>query len=501
MSRTVPDIGDDELLARFGYTQRFVRSLRGFDSFAVGFSFISVTTGIFTTFGFLLREAGPRGIWTWPLVVVGQTLVAMVFAALAAKMPLAGYSYQWASRLASPLLGWWFGWLAFAFLVVNAAAVDYALVSQAFLPMMGIAATPLATALWTAITLALQAALIIWSTRATLRVNNSAMIVEVIGLLELSIILLAAGVIARQGSWSNLTSTGVVSESGWYGWLGPFMLATLMGAFTAVGFEAPANLAEETHEPRRTLPKATIRSAVLSGILGMGFLVVLAVAIDDVEAASGAAAPVAFILADVLGSGIEKIFLLFVSIAIFACGTVILLTGSRLVWAMARDRRLPGHQLLAQVQRPTSGPIWATVLVALLAAVIVLLERNSPTALVTLFAAATLLPVVIYAGTVLLYMAVGQKLAPEPGVFQLGRMEWPVVLGGLVWLAFELLVLLGASDFRRAQLYLAGAVLLGLLVFGVTFLLEPDAMRRQPGLPLHGFDQRERRVPAGLSRR
>jgi len=70
-----------------------------------------------------------------------------------------------------------------------------------------------------------------------------------------------------------------------------------------------------------------------------------------------------------------------------------------------------------------------------------------------------------------------------------------------VWLAFELLVLLGASDFRRAQLYLAGAVLLGLLVFGVTFLLEPDAMRRQPGLPLHGFDQRERRVPAGLSRR
>ncbi|MBV9381901.1 MAG: hypothetical protein JO242_14680, partial [Streptosporangiaceae bacterium] len=38
---------DDAQLAHYGYRQQFVRSLRHFESFAVAFSFISITTGIF----------------------------------------------------------------------------------------------------------------------------------------------------------------------------------------------------------------------------------------------------------------------------------------------------------------------------------------------------------------------------------------------------------------------------------------------------------------------
>ena len=81
---------DDAVLSRFGYHPQFIRTLRSFESFAVAFSFISITTGIFTTFGFLLNTSGPRGIWTWVIVIVGQTLVACVYAALAAKVPLSG---------------------------------------------------------------------------------------------------------------------------------------------------------------------------------------------------------------------------------------------------------------------------------------------------------------------------------------------------------------------------------------------------------------------------
>src|SRR5437879_13865743 len=74
---TTGAVRDDEELTRFGYRQQFVRSLRHFESFAVAFSFISITTGIFTTFAFVLANGGPRGIWTWPIVIVGQTLVAL----------------------------------------------------------------------------------------------------------------------------------------------------------------------------------------------------------------------------------------------------------------------------------------------------------------------------------------------------------------------------------------------------------------------------------------
>src|SRR5919198_226244 len=86
-------------------------------------------------------------------------------------------------------------------------------------------------------------------------------------------------------------------------------------------------------------------------------------AVRDVAAASADAAPVAFILRDTLGTSIEKVFLVFICVSIFACGLVIMVTNSRLAFSMSRDRRLPGHQLLRRVPRATGGPTWATLAV------------------------------------------------------------------------------------------------------------------------------------------
>ena len=41
----------EDVLHRFGYRQEFRRVLKRFASFAVVFSFMSITTGIFTTYG------------------------------------------------------------------------------------------------------------------------------------------------------------------------------------------------------------------------------------------------------------------------------------------------------------------------------------------------------------------------------------------------------------------------------------------------------------------
>src|SRR5260370_344463 len=77
----------EEALRKYGYRPEFRRELKRFASFAVGFSFISITTGIFTTYGYVLINSGPLGIWTWPLVIVGQLFVALVFGALASRVP------------------------------------------------------------------------------------------------------------------------------------------------------------------------------------------------------------------------------------------------------------------------------------------------------------------------------------------------------------------------------------------------------------------------------
>jgi len=69
---------------------------------------------------------------------VGQTLVALVVAQFAARIALSGSSYQWASRLANPKIGWFFGWLTFWYLATSVVALDNALASQAFMPLVGL---------------------------------------------------------------------------------------------------------------------------------------------------------------------------------------------------------------------------------------------------------------------------------------------------------------------------------------------------------------------------
>ncbi len=279
--RTIPESSDDQLLRRFGYRQRYLRTLRPFESFAVVFSFISITMALFTTFGYLLTTSGPRGIWAWPIAVVGQGMVALIYAALAARIPLAGSSYQWASRLVNPTFGWWLGWASFASLAILTVAADYAFVQLAFQPLFEIEYTPLGAAVQTFVVLAVQAMLIIGSTIITTRINNAAVVFEVVGMVELSIVLLAAAVLAGQGDWDNLWSTGIVPEAGWYTWLGPFMLATLLGSYTLLGLDSAANMAEETEDPRRVVPKATIRAVATAGGIGMVFLITLAVSAED----------------------------------------------------------------------------------------------------------------------------------------------------------------------------------------------------------------------------
>src|SRR5262245_53132676 len=121
-----------------GYEPELKRTLGPFQVFAISFAFISVAVGIFGTYDDVLRDAGPVGIWLWVIAAIGQTLVALVVAQFAARIALSGSSYQWASRLANPRIGWWFGLLSFGYLGIAVVAVDNAMASQAVMPLLGL---------------------------------------------------------------------------------------------------------------------------------------------------------------------------------------------------------------------------------------------------------------------------------------------------------------------------------------------------------------------------
>ena len=68
----------DDICRDCGDEPALKRSLNGFQIFAVAFASVSVVMGIFATYGDALRNSGPVGIWLFPVVGVGQLLVADV---------------------------------------------------------------------------------------------------------------------------------------------------------------------------------------------------------------------------------------------------------------------------------------------------------------------------------------------------------------------------------------------------------------------------------------
>ena len=99
-------LADDAINQSFGYKQELRRALKLFSLYAVAFSIISITTGLFANYGFGLAHLGPAMIWLWPVAAVGQMLIALVVAELGTRIPLAGYSYQWGARLVNTTYGW-----------------------------------------------------------------------------------------------------------------------------------------------------------------------------------------------------------------------------------------------------------------------------------------------------------------------------------------------------------------------------------------------------------
>jgi len=481
----------DTHLAQYGYEQEFDRSLKRFASFAIGFSFISITTGIFTTYGSVLNSSGPLGIWTWPIVIVGQLAVALVFGALAARMPLAGYTYQWMSRLANPHIGWLVGWFMFAFLVVDAVAVDYAVASTVAPALFGYTGTTANAWFVTGAVILVQCLLIMFSTLWSARINSVAVGTELVGIGGLTILILVVGAIAGKLYWGHLFSKGVVAGAHSYFGFGtlshdsPWVLAFLLGAFTIVGFEACGNLAEETDEPERVVPRAMWTSVLLSGILGFAFLIAITVASWNIPALTASGTPVADIVDHVLGSVVGKIFLVMVFFSIFACGLVIYITASRVTWAMSRDQRFPGWQIMRRVNHSYRTPLIATVVVGVILEVVLAAFAQSTDVLFKLFSAATLMPAIIYFITVVLYLFARRKLTTTERGFSLGAWEWPVIIVSLVWLVFELSIFRDSS-FKDPWIYVA--IMMGV---GVVYFIYLLAARRSFAMPGRAVEPEE----------
>ncbi len=436
---------------------RFPRVLRRFALFAVAFSIISITTGIFLNYAYGLTQLGPASVWLWPVAVVGQLLVALVLAELAGRVPLAGANYQWAARLVGPRFGYVVGALGVLYTAVGLPGIMLLGLAPLTATALGLDASDGRLLVFIAV-VALVVAYLLNIVRVQLaaRVNNVAVFTEIAGTVVLSVVVFVAWVRGGPPDGHGLGFLSTVTSDQ------PLAAAlaggALVGIFTLVGFEAAADLAEEAVDPRRVVPRAMLASVVVSGVLGMVALVGFTAAIPDLRTVEASPVPLAAIAQYWLGPVVTRLFLALVVFSMFALTVVGAAAGSRLIFAMARDGMLPASGVLRRVDARRGTPVAA--LLTSLAVCLVLLAFGvaDGDAFAVLVGATALVPYLVYLLTVAGYLARRRALAA--GGFELGRAALPVAVLALLWLLAVVAVLALPDAFRAADYVVLGALVL-----------------------------------------
>jgi len=501
---------DAQDLAGFGYKQELDRSLGTFSSFAAGFSYISILTGVFQMFYLGFAGGGPAFFWTWPMVYCGQFLVALCFAELAAAYPLSGGVYQWSKRVGSPMAGWLTGWLYLACSILSLAAVALAL--QGTLPQVsgwfqwiGDGSSSVdqaknavllgcALILFTTVVNAVGVRLMAW-------INNVGVLAELGGVILL-IILLALS--ARRGPAILFDTQGRgAGEPG--GYITSFLAAAVMASYVLYGFDTAGTLAEETANPRKRAPKAILTALAAAGLAG-GLLIAtgLMAMIDPSDPSVGlVSGGLPGIIKSVMGSWLGTLFLIEVVFAIIVCDLAVHAGTVRLMFAMARDNSLPFARTLAKVTGETRTPIAPAVVTGVLAAAILLINVNAPRIIETLCSVALVWANLAYLMVTFPLLLSRLKArgaraeaaaAPADGRFSLGRFGLPVNIAAVCWGMFVVVNM----SWPRAAIYgddpvgRFGAILAttGLLGVGAAYYLLVGRNRRGV-LPEHAAETSE----------
>jgi amino acid transporter len=426
---------EDARLAEFGYTQKLDRSVGTLASFAIGFSTISATTAVFTGFGAGYFSAGAPFVWTLLLAGVVFAIWAAIAADLAAKIPLAGYAYQWTSRINGPSLGWFTGFVALMGWVCGMTGVGYVL-SGYLGGLFGWNMSQTGQILVAIGVVALCVVINIYGVRIATLVNNIGVGLELVITVGATILvaIIAFSAPDHHQPISVLFTGGQAGDGGNYtlAWfaaaLGPF--------FGLIGVESGADVSEETKNSRHVVPRTMFYALATSIVIELLMYIVYVLAIRNPAAVNAnSSSPIEEIINEQAGPVVTKIVIAVALTNILACLLANILVATRLTYSMARDNMLPFSHVWRHVSSTRRTPTYAVLGLGVLSTLLLLSALVNTQAFTYILGIASLAFFAVYIfQTVGLIVGMRRGTIPvgEPGTFDLGRFRMPVYYVALV---------------------------------------------------------------------
>ncbi|KAF2008287.1 amino acid transporter-like protein [Aaosphaeria arxii CBS 175.79] len=439
---------DEQLLARFGKKQQFKKQ-RNFNLLTV----VALCTTISTLPPFhqalhgiqlALFNGGSTGIViSIPLVFLGVLMQALVVAELSSiRIPLSGGQYNWVAILASKrysnFLSYFTGWILIVAWQAGATSVIYQ-VSNVIVTLAYAVHADTEISEWkvTLVFCAIIAFAVFVTTvlgRVLPAIESFAFVVLVMGFFSIIIVLAyLAPKLDSSSVFNNYFNGGEWASNGYAVAIGsvPFM-------YGFNGFDAGVHIAEEVQNAAVVIPKAIIITVIVY------FVMIYSTAISvlycfSLEQAltSHYSIPIIEVFQKVTKSNAGAAALVSLSIIMLIFGSIgCLTTGSRMLWAFAREEGVPLSHWIAKIERRSKLPLYSIGTTAIICVPFALIGLGSEAAFnaFTGLTLAAFYTAFIVAASTLLYRRLTTSASNLPwGPFRLGPLGIPITIISILY--------------------------------------------------------------------
>ncbi len=365
---------------------RLKKSLSALDLTVFGVGVV-IGAGIFTLTGRAAHDvAGPAVVISFIVAAIACGLAAMCYAEFASTVPVSGSAYTFSYASLGELFAWIIGWdlILEMFLGASVVAQGWSAYLSAFLQQLGVA-LPAAISSGGVVDVPAILLVLLLGGLMTVGIKESLRVNLVLVAVKLFIVLfvIIAGIMfispanynpfvppsAPTESTSGLTQPLLQFLSGLepatFG-VGGILAGAALVFFAYIGFDVVATTAEETKNPQRDLPIGIIASLVICTILycAVALVVTGMVPYDQLNPKAALAEAFAFHgqtwMATIIAAG-----------AVAGLTTVVLtllIGATRIIFAMSRDRLLPGA--LAKVHPRFRTPWVISIIVTVIVAIV-----------------------------------------------------------------------------------------------------------------------------------
>ncbi len=319
-----------------------------------------IGSGIFIVPSTVLTQVGGNvaaSLAVWFLAGVLSLLGALTYGELGASRPEAGGLYVFMREAFGPFVGFLYGWTLF-FVIGSGSIAALAAAFAGYLAEL-MPLSPLTSRAASVGMIAIAMSINIAGTRGSAHVQTWTTLFKVSALVVMSALLLAVG---RTGG--AVTAPSAVASVSLLSGLGLSMIGVL---WAYEGWQYATFSAGETRDPQRTFPLGiALGTIVLIFVYCLANVAyVAALGADGVMAAQGVAAAA---VSAAFGPAAGSLIAVAILVSIFSAANALVLTASRVFYAMARDRVF--FRRLAEIHPTTGTPalaiacccLWAMVL-------------------------------------------------------------------------------------------------------------------------------------------